>query len=319
MRYSLRMLHNERVKKYGIQGKGHFKKAPSAQYRISFQGKSNMSIVKPFLKRLKLAAPWLVPIYNQIYWGTLIKYLKSLESCYYELMGYALLQKKFPLVSRLVTDELSKIIEDTNSRIVGRYPGSKFDKLAYLSALHTTQDLISSQPNHSAPLAHLEIGTLFGGSLVTGLRVIRKNKGKQPVIAIDPLDGYYGAAIDSASGLKVSHLAVLQNLRNFGLPEEQVIFKMSFSTNAKTIEEVKRYSLLTLFIDGDHTYEGVKADWDNYNELVIPSGFVIFDNYSSLAWLDVKRFVDELMPSLPKDKWKNVGKIAETFLLQCLK
>ena len=81
---------------------------------------------------------------------------------------------------------------------------------------------------------------------------------------------------------------------------------MSFSTNAKTIEEVKRHSLLTLFIDSDHTYEGVKADWDNYNELVIPSGFVIFDNYSSLAWPDVKRFVDELMPSLPKDKWKNV-------------
>ena len=99
---------------------------------------------------------------------------------------------------------------------------------------------------------------------------------------------------------------------------EQVIFKLSFSTIAKTIEEIRQYSLLTLFIDGDHTYEGVKADWDNYNDLVIPSGFVIFDNYSSPAWPGVKRFVDELIFSLPKDKWIIVGKIAETFILQRL-
>ena len=155
-----------------------------------------MPIVKSFLKRLKLAAPWLIPIYNKIYWGTINKYLKLLESRYYEFVGHALLQKKFALVDRSVADELSKIIEDTNLKIIGRYPGSKFDKLAYLSALYTTQDLISLQPNHSAPLAHLEIGTLFGGSLVTALRVIRKNKGGQPVIVIDPLDSYYGAEID---------------------------------------------------------------------------------------------------------------------------
>ena len=277
-----------------------------------------MPIVKSFLKRLKLAAPWLIPIYNKIYWETINRYLKLLESRYYELMGYALLQKKFALVDRSVADELSKIIEDTNLKIIGRYPGSKFDKLAYLSALYTTQDLISLQPNHSRPPAHLEIGTLFGGSLVTALRVIRKNKGGQPVIVIDPLDSYYGAEIDSASGLKVSHSVVLQNLEIFCLPVEQVIFKLSFSTIAKTIEEVRQYSLLTLFIDGDHTYDGVKADWDNYNDLVIPSGFVIFDNYSSPAWPGVKRFVDELISSLPKDKWIIVGKIAETFILQRL-
>lgn len=277
-----------------------------------------MSIVKSFLQKLKFVAPWLVPIYSQIYWRTL-KYLKLLESRYYELAGYVLLQKKFPLVSRSVIDELSKIIEDTNLKIIGRYPGSNFDKLAYLSALHTTQGLISSQSIHSVPLAHLEIGTLFGGSLVTGLRVIRKNTGRQPVIAVDPLDSFYGAAIDPASGLKVSHSAVLRNLEKFDLPEEQVIFKLSFSTNAKTIEEIRQYGLLTLFIDGDHSYEGVKADWNNYNELIIPSGFVIFDNYSSLAWPGVKKFVDELTPRLPKDKWKKVGKIGETFIMQCLK
>ena len=31
-----------------------------------------------------------------------------------------------------------------------------------------------------------------------------------------------------------------------------------------------------LFIDGDHSYEGVKADWDLYRKLVAPDGLVAF-------------------------------------------
>jgi SAM-dependent methyltransferase len=31
-----------------------------------------------------------------------------------------------------------------------------------------------------------------------------------------------------------------------------------------------------LFIDGDHRYDGVKADWENYRQFVKPDGMVIF-------------------------------------------
>ena len=31
-----------------------------------------------------------------------------------------------------------------------------------------------------------------------------------------------------------------------------------------------------LFIDGDHTYEGVKADFNMYSELVRPGGLIVF-------------------------------------------
>ena len=31
-----------------------------------------------------------------------------------------------------------------------------------------------------------------------------------------------------------------------------------------------------LFIDGDHSYEGIKDDWDNFSRFVKPGGYVLF-------------------------------------------
>lgn len=36
-----------------------------------------------------------------------------------------------------------------------------------------------------------------------------------------------------------------------------------------------------LFIDGDHKYEGVKADWENYRRFLSPHAFVIFHDINA--------------------------------------
>jgi hypothetical protein len=50
-----------------------------------------------------------------------------------------------------------------------------------------------------------------------------------------------------------------------------------------------------LFIDGDHSYEGVKADWDAYKSFLEPGSIVIFHDY---GWADgVKKVVrEDVMP-----------------------
>lgn len=46
-----------------------------------------------------------------------------------------------------------------------------------------------------------------------------------------------------------------------------------------------------LFIDGDHSYEGVKADWDAYKAFLKPGSIVVFHDY---GWAEgVKRVVNE--------------------------
>jgi cephalosporin hydroxylase len=55
-----------------------------------------------------------------------------------------------------------------------------------------------------------------------------------------------------------------------------------------------------LWIDGDHTYEGCKADYENYSPLVVPGGLIGIHDYNMP---DVRRFVD----TLPDKKIINYG------------
>lgn len=61
-----------------------------------------------------------------------------------------------------------------------------------------------------------------------------------------------------------------------------------------------------VFIDGDHTYEGVRADWLAWSPLVRPGGLVAFHD----TWPNrdrhepgVVRWVDELRHHLPSIEW----------------
>ena len=46
-----------------------------------------------------------------------------------------------------------------------------------------------------------------------------------------------------------------------------------------------------LFIDGDHSYEGVKADWEAYKHFLKPGSIIVFHDW---GWAEgVKRVIEE--------------------------
>lgn len=54
-----------------------------------------------------------------------------------------------------------------------------------------------------------------------------------------------------------------------------------------------------LFIDGDHSFDGVLADFNMYSDLVNIGGYIVFDDYNdSVHSPNVKLAVDSLVPSL---------------------
>lgn len=60
------------------------------------------------------------------------------------------------------------------------------------------------------------------------------------------------------------------------------------------------------FIDGDHSYEGVRADWLAWSPLVRPGGLVAFHDTwpnGDTAEPGVVRWVDELRHHLPSIEW----------------
>jgi cephalosporin hydroxylase len=108
----------------------------------------------------------------------------------------------------------------------------------------------------------------------------------------------------SGSWKYVDHLA-LQERTNTMMSWGEGIAIITGNSHSKEVRE-RVYSVLQdegldfLFIDGDHSYEGVRADFKNYAELVRPGGFVAFHDikdtpYHRRMGCEVGRFWKELV------------------------
>ena len=87
-----------------------------------------------------------------------------------------------------------------------------------------------------------------------------------------------------------------------------------FSTDV--VEAVRKITrrIDLLFIDGDHSYSAVKADWDTYKNFLVPGSIVIFHDYGWAA--GVRRLVHEDVmdlvsnnESLPNMWWGQIGQL----------
>lgn len=119
-------------------------------------------------------------------------------------------------------------------------------------------------PVTASPLRFVEIGSFAGSSLFLNYHALTRNHSKLQGWAIDP-------------GLHPQLKIVLDNL-----PSDIVHLKM-FSHEAlgqlqQTFEQDGNYPVY-IFVDGDHSYEGVKQDIINYYPLLAPGGLMIFHDY----------------------------------------
>lgn len=148
----------------------------------------------------------------------------------------------------------------------------------------------------------VEIGSAAGQSACY-VALALKQMGRGRLYAIDP-----HTSTDWNDSIAADSLEIMQgNLRRFKV-EDYVEIIRDYSQNA-----AKNWKLPIdlLFIDGDHTYEGVKQDWEAFAPHVNPFGVVVFhdtaweidhdpewDNDPSakerIAQIGVPRFVEEL-------------------------
>jgi predicted O-methyltransferase YrrM len=155
--------------------------------------------------------------------------------------------------------------------------------------------------------AIVEIGSAWGRSTICLARG-SKSAGRERVHAIDPhLKNPEPGRWRAAGGQKgmgrvpQSYIGdgstlpwLLYNLRRFGV-EDWVVPIVSTSASASNLPID---GIRLLFIDGSHTYEGVKSDIDAWLPRVAPGGVVVFDDYlgTKPTW-GVRRAVDELLSS----------------------
>jgi predicted O-methyltransferase YrrM len=118
------------------------------------------------------------------------------------------------------------------------------------------------------PETILEIGTATGGTLFLFCRAARSNA---TLISIDLPSGPFGGAYPEWK---------IPLYRSFALERQKIILVRADSHNPIVLERVKKIlsdgKLSFLFVDGDHTYKGVKRDFVMYAKLVKPGGIVAF-------------------------------------------
>jgi len=142
------------------------------------------------------------------------------------------------------------------------------------------------------PKTVLEIGTYYGGTVLLASCV------SDPYATLISMD--------------VNQLPRTRLLKRFLCgPRQQLFLVPGDSHNSATYETVKKIlngmTVDFLFIDGDHTYEGVRKDFEWYSKLVRRGGIVAFhdiiplrDSSSSTPvevdrfWIEVKRHYNNL-------------------------
>jgi|SRR5579862_577181 len=99
--------------------------------------------------------------------------------------------------------------------------------------------------------------------------------------------------------------------RALALQEQRVELLMPVdSHDPRTVERLERIlagrPVDFLFIDADHTYDGVRRDFELFSPLVRPGGIIAFHDVSAGAWPGVVRFFDEL-----SSRYEHDSRVAE--------
>ena len=145
----------------------------------------------------------------------------------------------------------------------------------------------------------LEIGTLFGGAVVSMFDASHGRFAETKFTMVDPLDGYYQNGADPLTGVPVNESVLRANMIAGGVAPENYRLIKGRSEEPDSVESASSQEYDLLLIDGDHGYEGVKADFINYVPLVKKGGIVLIDDYGNESWPDVKKFVDDELENSP--------------------
>lgn len=118
------------------------------------------------------------------------------------------------------------------------------------------------------PKNALEIGTANGGTLFLLCRLADP---QARIMSVDLPEGKFGGGYPAWK---------TKLYKKFALPEQELDLVRGDSHLPESFEMVKSHfdgaELDYLFIDGDHSYEGVKQDYEMYSPLVRKGGIIAF-------------------------------------------
>jgi predicted O-methyltransferase YrrM len=191
---------------------------------------------------------------------------------------------------------ISKLVHRISSAL-GTDGTEKLSRMNFQSGLGDSAWLLYGICRSLKPQVAVEIGSARGKSACYVGTALKQN-GSGHLYAVDPHTTTSWNDSNSVNTFDIMRA----NLAALDLNDTVTILRQ-FSDVA--IESVPK-PIDMIFIDGDHTYEGVKADWDLYTPHMSQFGWVVFhdtlwDIRPDPRWqrddMGVPRFVEELRKS----------------------
>lgn len=123
---------------------------------------------------------------------------------------------------------------------------------------------------------------------------------------LEPGQVYLEVGVDKGKSLSIARMVAKEGVLVIGVdlrPDPKVpgtLFYQEDSTKLQ-LTAAGRINVNVIFIDGDHTYEGCKADIDNWYPQMAEHGVMLFHDHDSTS-PGVVRAVSEFVASHPETK-----------------
>lgn len=175
-------------------------------------------------------------------------------------------------------------ILDAETGGLGRIAGSTYNIIGKL----VVPPLLAPPPG---PV--LEIGTLFGLFAPALIRQFRRLGEFRHLTVVDPLEGTQiqpeMAPRGDPTGTPVTATVARHNLLHSGLAPDDFRIVQGLSTDPAIQAEAgdRRYAVVV--IDGDHSEAGVYADLWWTQDLLLPGGIAVMDDFGDPKWPGVER------------------------------
>ena len=187
----------------------------------------------------------------------------------------------------------SKITPTQLSLNLVRYISDNMEGSTFHHHYHILYD-IANTFNIDKTVKFLEIGAYAGASACLMLQ--RKNTS---VTSVD-------------IGTPIPKNVVMNNVSKFNIHDNDYRYIQGNSHLASTYENlIGKYDII--FIDGDHSFDGVITDFQIYSKYLKDGGYIVFDDYNdSVHSPEVKPAVDRIVEILDKNEYHVIGTLSNT-------
>ena len=106
----------------------------------------------------------------------------------------------------------------------------------------------------------------------------------------------------------------MKNVNKFNINNNKFEYIQGNSQQIVTLDKLKLFidEIDVLFIDGDHSAQGVKKDFSMYSPMVKQGGYIVFDDYlDNVHSPQVRGAVDEIVSNI--SGYEIIGNLPNTF------